>query len=208
MPDEESFDESRLHDKCTEAPDPTVYKPNTFFTTALHQTKVECTWDETPRERKLLTMRKYKADEIDKYDYKGLIASSSDESDNDQEHKKEESDEESEESDDDSGDKDEKSVLKYKKLLSLVKDNSDDDSDVQMEVSWDTGISANKKDVENEKLKCKTFEKMRNFFDNYLILLIFKLKNLKNSQINVKQMMIIIMKMMRKKKLVLLIITS
>lgn len=73
VPDDERFDEADVREACTEAPDPITYKPNLFFTTALNQTRVECTWDETPRDRLALTMRKYTEDDLKNSDFRFII---------------------------------------------------------------------------------------------------------------------------------------
>ena len=47
-----------------------VYEPEAFVTKALHQSKVECTWDETDRERTRVTRRKFDKDELEALDLK------------------------------------------------------------------------------------------------------------------------------------------
>ena len=59
IPDSMIFDSSIIpHDQCTQLSDKLVYKPKYFRNTALTQTKVCCTWDETPIERRRLTKKK------------------------------------------------------------------------------------------------------------------------------------------------------
>ena len=80
IPDSVTFDPSiPPHDQCTDIPDKSVYKPTLFRNTALTQTKVRCTWDETPIERRRLTKKKYTLEELEKIDLDAYLASESDE---------------------------------------------------------------------------------------------------------------------------------
>ena len=80
VPDSVTFDASiPPHDQCTELPDKSVYKPILFRNTALTQTKVRCTWDETPIERRRLTRKKYTMEELEKVDLDAYLASGSEE---------------------------------------------------------------------------------------------------------------------------------
>ena len=68
------------HDQCTQLPDKLVYKPIRFRNTALTQTKVRCTWDETPIKRRRLTKkRNYTVEELDQVNLDAYLASESDE---------------------------------------------------------------------------------------------------------------------------------
>lgn len=80
IPDSVTFDSSvPPHDQCTQLPDKSLYKPVLFRNTALTQTKVRCTWDETPIERRRLTKKKYTLEELEKVDLDAYLASESEE---------------------------------------------------------------------------------------------------------------------------------
>ena len=50
-----------------------------FSTTALHQTNVKLTWDETDPQRQRATMRKFKKEDVLQMDFDAYLASSTDE---------------------------------------------------------------------------------------------------------------------------------
>ena len=99
IPDSVTFDSSvPPHDQCTQLPDKSLYKPVLFRNTALTQTKVRCTWDETPIERRRLTKKKYTLEELEKVDLDAYLASESeeelpDDDDDDDENNEESGDE-------------------------------------------------------------------------------------------------------------------
>lgn len=96
IPDSVTFDSSiPPQDQCTQLPDKTLYKPVLFRNTALTQTKVRCTWDETPVERRRLTKKKYTLEELEKVDLDAYLASESEEElqDDDDENNEESEDE-------------------------------------------------------------------------------------------------------------------
>ncbi|CAF3474081.1 unnamed protein product [Rotaria socialis] len=79
IPDSVIFDSSiPVQDQCTQLPDKSVYKPILFRNTALTQTKVRCTWDETPIERRRLTKKKYTLEELEQVNLDTYLASESD----------------------------------------------------------------------------------------------------------------------------------
>ena len=78
-----------------------------FSTTALHQTNVKLTWDETDPGRQRATMRKFKKEDLLEMDFNAYLASSSDEED------KKDGDEKMNE-DQESSDNEDKKIDKYK----------------------------------------------------------------------------------------------
>ena len=116
IPDSVTFDSSvPPHDQCTQLPDKSLYKPVLFRNTALTQTKVRCTWDETPIERRRLTKKKYTLEELEKVDLDAYLASESeeelpDDDDDDDENNEESGDEHEKELD--NGEKNENGVFK------------------------------------------------------------------------------------------------
>ena len=75
--------------------------------TALHQTNVKLTWDETDPGRQRATMRKFKKEDLLEMDFNAYLASSSDEED------KKDGDEKMNE-DQESSDNEDKKIDKYK----------------------------------------------------------------------------------------------
>ncbi|XP_056022356.1 ESF1 homolog isoform X1 [Ostrea edulis] len=82
IPDEMEFTEESKSE-CTEMP--ATYNPSLFVSTALAQSKVNLTWDETDQDRIKVTMRnpsegkKKKTDDVNEEDFQAYLASSSDE---------------------------------------------------------------------------------------------------------------------------------
>jgi hypothetical protein len=156
VPDEESFSNQEPTQVCTEAPDLLTYRPNLFITTALNQTKVDCTWDETPRDRLALTMKNYTEDEIKSSNFKNILAmSSEDEDEVDEASKKvqKKSDnrlkninaksnklKKKDTNKDGSADEEDIKIRNYKELLlgeGITKKNT---SQERLEFSWDGGV--------------------------------------------------------------------
>ncbi|GLH15703.1 ESF1 like protein [Gryllus bimaculatus] len=78
IPDDVTFDQEPK-ETCTELPNMTKYEPQLFITTALQQSKVRLTWDETdPRRNKINEkINAGKVEEIDDHDLKAYLATSS-----------------------------------------------------------------------------------------------------------------------------------
>eukprot|EP00058_Branchiostoma_floridae_P024678 XP_002610168.1 hypothetical protein BRAFLDRAFT_217012 [Branchiostoma floridae] len=166
IPDDMTFDDQQPTQIATDVP-PT-YNPSVFFNTALQQTSVELTWDETNKERLNVTMRKFKEEDIDKLDLTEYLASSSGEEDaglanlisasSDEEEKEEEEEEEM---------KDEDQIAKYRALLlglDKKEEKTEFEKDMEMEVTWEPGLREKAEDL----VKKKTEDKKSTPWQQYL----------------------------------------
>lgn len=128
VPEEMDFDDVKLKEECTSMPNSTSYKAPNFINTALQQSEVTLTWDETDHKRQSAFDRAFDKDHED--DLKAYLASSSEE---------EEEEDETVNLIDENMKADEK-INKYKDLLSsLAKDKEED---IEMEVTWDPSLKS------------------------------------------------------------------
>lgn len=79
IPENMTFDDREATCEASSLSDLSSYKPSLFINTALNQSKVDCTWDETNKDRLMVTNRKFKKEEIEAMDLKvySFVASSS-----------------------------------------------------------------------------------------------------------------------------------
>ncbi len=146
-----------MRDACLQTPDPLTYKPNIFFTTALNQTKVECTWDETPRDRLAITMKKYTEDDLKNASFNEILASSSSEEESQDESqdekeaeelkkKQEQEQKEKEKKSAKKGNKstnkndEEERIKKFRELLLGNESKKNKKRDVDLEFAWEGGM--------------------------------------------------------------------
>lgn len=156
IPDDVTFEENRVTQTCVEMPDPLTYKPNLFFTTALNQTKVECTWDETPRDRLAVTMKKYTEEELKDSNFKNLLASGSEDEEEQQgeEEKEEEKvvEEKPKKKSKKKNDEEDEGIQKYKELLFGSEEKLKSKREADLEFSWEGGADEYSDDSDDEDL--------------------------------------------------------
>jgi hypothetical protein len=145
IPDQISFEDNRVTQTCLEMPDPLTYKPNLFFTTALNQTKVECTWDETPRDRLAITMKKYTEEDLKTSSFKSILASGSeDEKDDDEDEEdieiKKKEKLKSKKSKSKKEDQEEDGIQKYRDLLFGQEAKQQKKREADLEFCWEGGV--------------------------------------------------------------------
>nr|SVE92883.1 EOG090X0289 [Moina brachiata] len=165
IPEDMTFDQEP-HDVCNALPDPSMYEPRQFLTSALQQAKVHLTWDETDPSR-MQTMQKLfqnkpgqsKKKQVDDETIKGLLATSSEEEDDDghnDDHGNGIAD-----SDDDirSNMGESERIAKYRQLMASIAKKEEESkkgkTDVEMEITWDVGL----KDRAEKLVKKKLVEK-------------------------------------------------
>ncbi|XP_074596875.1 ESF1 homolog [Brevipalpus obovatus] len=158
IPDDVSFDEEEPISECYSMPSLVNYHPPTFITTALQQSKVQLTWDETDPERsktfqKAFTNQDKCADDLAVY-----LASSSSEGESDISDDEDRVTSRIAESKDDQD-----KIEKYKNLLRSLDEEKDDEKDIDMEVTWEPGLENIGKEIleKKEKEKMTVFERER-----------------------------------------------
>jgi len=172
VPDETEF-EDEPKQIATEVPMLGNYQPTLATHSALQQSTVRLTWDETNPQRLEVTMRKFNKDELDDMDFKAYLATSS------------ESEREEEENtnggnevdiiDEDTGNKTEESkddederIKKYKALLQEIEvKEKKDDNDQHMEISWEPALSESAEQIVKNKIE-KEQEKSLTPWEKYL----------------------------------------
>ncbi|XP_056022358.1 ESF1 homolog isoform X2 [Ostrea edulis] len=156
IPDEMEFTEESKSE-CTEMP--ATYNPSLFVSTALAQSKVNLTWDETDQDRIKVTMRnpsegkKKKTDDVNEEDFQAYLASSSDEEEEDDRPVVSADDKE----DDIEDDSEESQIKKYRSLLQSLDDdkNLKKKKDIKMEVTWEPGLKETMEKVVKHKEETK-----------------------------------------------------
>lgn len=157
IPDDMEFTEEP-RSKCTEMP--AAYDPTLFVSTALAQSKVNLTWDETDQDRIKVTMRNpsqsgKKTDDVNEEDFKAFLASSSEEEADDEDDKPLVGVDNIE--DDDEDDNEENQIQKYRSLLQSLDDdkNRKKKKEVEMEVTWEPGLKETTEKILKKKEKTK-----------------------------------------------------
>ncbi|XP_057303454.1 ESF1 homolog isoform X2 [Hydractinia symbiolongicarpus] len=172
IPDDMTFDREPKS-VATSMPNIKHYQPSSFLNTALQQSTVRLTWDETDPRRLESTMRKFTKEDIENMDFKDYLASSSGEEENDAENDdvgktedKEAVNEVGSNSDDDDDDQ-EMRIKKYRLLMKEIeeketKEEGEAEGDGgNMQVTWTPGLSEltesiiDKKDNELKKKEKK-----------------------------------------------------
>ncbi|XP_052767146.1 ESF1 homolog isoform X2 [Mya arenaria] len=152
IPDDMVFAEDEVTSSCMDAP--AGYKPQFFLNTALSQSKVDLTWDETDRDRIAMTIKQFSGtgEEIPDDDLQAYLASSSDEDAAEYESSIVEG---SESNSEDEGE--EKLINKYRALLQGPENRPGDKSqeDVQMEITWEPGLKETTESLVKKKVKAK-----------------------------------------------------
>ncbi|XP_039264299.1 ESF1 homolog [Styela clava] len=154
IPDGMEFNDFPPKETAASMPDLAKYKPISFITAALNQTKVNLTWDETDHKRTALTKGKFTKDELENMDVRDFLASSSSDSEGGDESQSMNRSNSNMNSNSlqRRGDMEDKERMEmYRKLLLGSEDEKDD---IDMEVTWEPDlIPTVKQDLLKEKQK-------------------------------------------------------
>lgn len=135
IPDDVEFDDEDMKAECNKLPDLTTYKVPQFINSALQQTTVKFTWDETDSKRQEKLRRAYTKEELEKDDLDAYLATDSESGD----------DEDEDENGHDERAADAVSVVtansearanKYKMLLQTLEEEQQAKKKVDVDVEW------------------------------------------------------------------------
>ncbi|XP_070578083.1 ESF1 homolog [Ptychodera flava] len=127
---------------------PESYKPSEFMTSALQQTKVNLTWDETDKDRLAVTTKKFSKDEVMELDFQAYLASSSDE----ESEQKKGLPEVASGSDENDDGNDEDTIAKYRELLKGLDDKEEKhDKEMEMDIRWEPGLKETTEELVKKK---------------------------------------------------------
>lgn len=150
VPDDVEFEEEDVKAKCDKLPDLTSYQAPQFINSALQQTTVKFTWDETDARRQDKLLKAYTKEELDKDDLEAYLAS---ETDSVEELEDEEMDEFRE------GDavsivtaNSEARANKYKMLLQSLEEEEQQKKKLDVDVEWGIHKEAEKNQTEDAGL--------------------------------------------------------
>jgi len=147
VPDDTTFDHEPKS-IATEMPSVKSYEPAVFLNTALQQSTVRLTWDESDARRVQATNKQFSQEDIEQMDFKDYLASSSGEEEDEEEDEDEtEITEKNGSADNKDGeplDAEEERIKKYRALMDEIEskekaENEDDDDG--MEITWEPGMS-------------------------------------------------------------------
>lgn len=129
IPDDIEFDQADLKAECNKLPDLTSYKAPQFINTALQQTTVKFTWDETDVKRQDKLRKAFTKEELEKDDLEAYLATESD------------TDEEEDEVDIQDGvsvvtANSEVRANKYKMLLKSLDEEEEKKKKVDVDIEW------------------------------------------------------------------------
>ncbi|KAJ8888133.1 hypothetical protein PR048_007620 [Dryococelus australis] len=150
IPDDMTFDHEP-REVCDSLPELSKYQPRFFTTTALQQSKVELTWDETNPERTEIAQKVMSGD-VNQAELRTYLATSSSE---DEDGEQEIDQLRDNESDDDAEKID--PISKYKSILKGIEEEEErkKNRDVEMEVSWGIGLKDKAEELAKKKMKEK-----------------------------------------------------
>ncbi|XP_063229279.1 ESF1 homolog isoform X2 [Bacillus rossius redtenbacheri] len=155
IPDDMTFDHEP-REVCDTLPELSKYKPRFFTTTALQQSKVELTWDETNPDRTEIAQKVISGD-VDRAELRTYLATSSSEDEDEESKENQQKDEQnaSQDYESEDGPQEMDTISKYKALVQSIEEEEErkKHKDVEMEISWGIGLKEKAEELTKKKMK-------------------------------------------------------